>query len=151
MEIKIKKLYEDAKLPTRGTSESAGLDLYAYIKAGINEDLDEVVIEPHESYFTSTGIAMEIPSGTFGAIFARSGLACKQNLRPANCTAIIDSDYRGQLIVCLHNDSNEPRTIKDGDRIAQLIVMKYPQIEITEVDELSDTERGAGGFGHTGR
>jgi len=151
MEIKIKKLYEDAKLPTRADEESAGLDLYAYIKAGINEDLDEVVIEPHESYLTSTGLSMELPKGTFGAIFARSGLACKQNLRPSNCVGVCDSSYRGEYMVSLHNDSNEPRTIKDGDRIAQLIVMEYPQVEITEVDELSDTERGAGGFGHTGR
>ena len=92
---------------------------------------------------------MEIPEGYFGAIFARSGLATKQGLRPANCVGVIDSDYRGEIIVAIHNDTDMPKTITDGERIAQLVIMPYMSIEMNEVDTLSDTERNDGGFGYS--
>lgn len=97
-----------------------------------------------------TGLAVAIPDGYFGAIFARSGLSTKQGLRPANCVGVIDSDYRGEVIVALHNDSNDCQTYRNGDRIAQLVIMPYLSASFDEVDELDDTERGDGGFGHTG-
>lgn len=143
MNIKIKKLSDTAKIPTRGSEYAAGYDLYA--------DIDEAVtIKPHETAKIGTGLAVEIPDGYFGAVFARSGLASKQGLRPANCVGVCDSDYRGEYIVALHNDSEEERVVNPADRIAQLVVMPYLAVEFTEVDELSDTKRGDGGFGSTG-
>ena len=136
MKINIKKLTTTAKIPTRGSEYAAGYDLYADITK-------ELVIEPHE-------LSIEIPYGYFGAVFARSGLAAKQALRPANCVGVCDSDYRGEYIVALHNDGTQARTINPGDRIAQLVVMPYLAVEFNEVSELSDTKRGAGGFGSTG-
>ncbi|MBR7147049.1 MAG: dUTP diphosphatase, partial [Oscillospiraceae bacterium] len=97
------------------------------------------------------GLAIELPEGTFGAIFARSGLATREGLRPANCVGVIDSDYRGEVMVALHNDSPVPRTVKSGERIAQLVVMPYLPVMFEEADELSDTARGEGGFGSTGK
>lgn len=146
MEIKIQKLYEDAEIPTYGSVLSAGMDLYAHL--GEHEML---LIKPHETIKVGTGIAVEPPVGYFGAVFARSGLATKQGLRPANCVGVCDWDYRGEYIVALHNDSEEEREIRNGDRIAQLVFLPYITGEIKVVDELSNTERGDGGFGSTGK
>lgn len=143
MKINIKKLTTTAKIPTRGSEYAAGYDLYADITK-------ELVIEPHETAKIGTGLSIEIPDGYFGAVFARSGLAAKQALRPANCVGVCDSDYRGEYIVALHNDGTQARTINPGDRIAQLVVMPYLAVEFNEVSEVSDTKRGAGGFGSTG-
>ena len=141
--MKIKLLNEKATIPTRGSEESAGLDLYA---------TDELVmIEPYNTEKIHTGIAMEIPNGYFGGIYARSGLATKNGLRPSNCTGVIDSDYRGEVIVALYNDSPVRRMIKEGDKVAQLIIQPYEKVSLDVVDELEDTERGEGGFGSTGR
>lgn len=142
MRINIKRLTKTAIIPTRQHEGDAGYDLYADIQ-------EPVVIKPHTTEFIYTGIAIEIPDGYFGAIFARSGLASKQGLRPVNCTGVCDSQYRDQYMVALHNDSIVARTISPGDRIAQLVVMPYLSVEFMEVDELSDTERGEGGFGST--
>jgi dUTP pyrophosphatase len=142
-EIKVKKLTENAIIPTRGSDAAAGYDLYF-------ADLD-VTIEPHTTAKLGTGLAFELPECTFAAIFARSGLATKQGLRPANCVGVCDSDYRGEYIVAIHNDTNEPKTIKSGERIAQMILLPYIPMTFTEVDELSDTNRGEGGFGSTGK
>ena len=142
--IKYKKLNKNAAAPTQGSAEAAGFDLYA----AINEDL---AIPAHSTTKIGTGIAMEIPHGTFGAIFARSGLATKQGLRPANCVGVIDSDYRGEIIVAVHNDTDLEQTIAAGDRIAQLVVIPFLPIRFIEVEELTDTDRGEGGFGSTGK
>lgn len=144
MNIKIKKLNENAIIPTRGSKYAAGVDLYACIDKPIE-------IQPHETVKIGTGLAMELPDGYFGAIFARSGLATKQGLRPANCVGCCDSDYRGDYIVPLHNDTDFPQIVTPGERIAQLVIMPYLPVEFVEVDELTDTERGSGGFGHTGK
>lgn len=143
MNMNIKKLDSVAKIPTRGSSSAAGYDLY-----GVN--VKEIDIEPHTTVKIGTGLAMEIPEGYFGAIFARSGLATKKGLRPANCVGVVDSDYRGEVIVALHNDSNETVTVFPQDRIAQLVVMPYLNVDFTEVKDLDSTERGSGGFGSTG-
>lgn len=145
MIINIKKLYNDAMLPTRGSGSAAGYDLYAYL-----ERFDECIIEPHNTYKIGTGISMEIPDGYFGAIFARSGIATKRGLRPSNCVGVIDSDYRGEIIVALHNDTDSPQKIRSNERIAQIVIMPYLNISLKEVDELSNTERGKCGFGSTG-
>ena len=142
--IKIKKLTDTAKTPTRGSEHAAGYDMYADVK-------EDVQIKPHETVKIGTGLAMEIPDGYFGAIFARSGLATKEGLRPANCVGVCDSDYRGEYIVVIHNDSEETRTITAGERIAQLVVMPYLPVTFDEVAELTDTNRGEGGFGSTGK
>ncbi len=144
MRIKIKRLTETAIIPTRGSEHAAGYDLYA--------DMQEpVVIKPHQTMKVGTGLAVEIPEGYFGAIFARSGLATKQSLRPANCVGVCDSDYRGEYIVALHNDSDVEQVIQAKDRIAQLVVMPYLAVEFDEVEELEETKRGTGGFGSTGK
>ena len=142
--IKVKRLNHLAKLPTRGSEEAAGYDLYAAISGPI-------FIHPHETEKVGTGLAFELPRCTFGAIFPRSGLATKQGLRPANCVGVCDSDYRGEYIIAVHNDSDEIQMIAPGERIAQLILMPYIPMVFKEVDELSDTKRGAGGFGSTGK
>ena len=139
----IKLLNDLAKVPTRGSEYAAGYDLYA----ATNED---IIIRPHETKKIGTGIAMAIPEGYFGGIFARSGIATKQGLRPANCVGVVDSDYRGEVIVALHNDTNEDQIIPAGSRIAQLIIIEYRYVFLNVVDELEDTERGSGGFGSTG-
>lgn len=145
MLIDLKKLSENAIIPMRGTDGSAGYDLCANL-----EDLDECRIEPGQTIKVHTGIAVAIPDGYFGAIFARSGLATKQGLRPANCVGVIDSDYRGELIVALHNDTDEPQCIHSGDRIAQLVILPYVKADFAVVDDLAQTARGSGGFGSTG-
>lgn len=143
MEINIKLLNENAKVPTRGSEYAAGYDLYAAT------DYD-IEIAPHSTVKIGTGISVELPNGTFGAIFARSGLATKKGLRPANCVGVCDSDYRGEYIVPIHNDTDKVMTIASGERIAQLIVMPFVGIEFNIVDELTETKRGDGGFGSTG-
>lgn len=142
--IKLKKVKENAIIPTKGSEYAAGMDLYACIDKTI-------LIAPHSTVKVGTGLAMELPEGYFGAIFARSSLATKRGLRPSNCTGIADSDYRGEYIVALHNDTNETQTIEPNERIAQLVIMPYLPIQFEEVYELSSTERGEGGFGSTGR
>lgn len=143
MNIKVKKLDVLAKLPTRGSAAAAGYDLYA-------ATYKEIDIPPHTTEKIGTALSFELPEGYFGAIFARSGLATKKGLRPANCVGVCDSDYRGEYIVPLHNDTDEVMTIEPGERIAQLIIMPFLPVEFEEVGELSDTERGTGGFGSTG-
>ncbi|MCR4672462.1 MAG: dUTP diphosphatase [Lachnospiraceae bacterium] len=144
MEIRIKKLTDTAKIPTRGSEYAAGYDLYA--------DLQEpVTIMPGKSVGIPTGISMEIPHGYFGAIYARSGIAVREGIRLSNCTAVIDEDYRGEFRIFLYNDSENPRAILPGERIAQLIIQKYETAEFIETDELGGTARGTGGFGSTGR
>lgn len=144
--VKIKKLYEDTILPTRADNGSAGMDLYAYL----NDDYMRV-IKPHTTEMISVGFAMETPNNTYGAIFARSGLSSKKGLRPANCTGVVDSTYRGEVFVALHNDTDTPQQIMNGDRIAQMIIMEYPTVGIIETDTLSETERGTNGFGSSGQ
>ena len=144
MIINIKKLNPNAIIPTRGSEYAAGYDLYACSEIAID-------IAPHSTVKVGTGLAIEIPHGYFGAIFARSGLATKRGLRPANCVGACDEDYRGEYIVALHNDTDEFMSIEPHERIAQLIVMPYLSVEFNEVNELSDTERGSGGFGSTGK
>jgi dUTP pyrophosphatase len=144
LEMNIKKLTSTAKTPTRGSNEAAGYDLYA--------DTDvATTIHPHETVKISTGIAIQLPRGTFGAIFARSGLATKSGLRPSNCVGVIDSDYRGDVIVALHNDSEHLRVVEAHERIAQLVVIPYLPLTLNEVDELEDTVRGDNGFGSSGK
>lgn len=140
--IQIKRLRDTAVIPTRGSEKAAGYDLYATA----NYD-----IAPHSTVKIGTGISIALPDNSFGAIFARSGLATKKGLRPANCVGVCDSDYRGEYIVPLHNDTDEMMSIEAGERIAQLIVMPFIPVEFEEVDELDETERGAGGFGSTGK
>ena len=142
--IKYQKLNEYAKEPTRGSIAAAGYDLYA-------ATAEPTIIEPHCTVKVSTGLAIELPEGTFGAIFARSGLATKQGLRPANCVGVVDSDYRGPVIAAIHNDTDETQIIEPQERIAQLVVLPYLPIELVEVTELTETERGSGGFGSTGK
>ena len=144
MKIEIKKLNENAVIPTRGSQQAAGYDLYA-------ATTEPITIKPHETVKVGTGLAIAVPDGYFGAIFARSGLAAKQGLRPANCVGVADSDYRGEYIVALHNDTDMERTIEPKERIAQLVVMPYLAVEFEEVDTLGETERGSGGFGSTGK
>lgn len=142
--VEIKKLSPEAQLPTRGSEQAAGYDLRACLPG-------DVTIAPGATVLVGTGLAFALPQGYFGGIFARSGLSVKQGLRPANCVGVIDSDYRGECKVALHNDSAEPRTIAPGDRIAQLVVLPYLPVSFTEVSELDSTSRGEGGFGSTGR
>lgn len=144
MEVKIKVLNDKAIIPTRGSKYSAGMDLYACTSS-------QIIIAPHDTVKISTGISMEIPDGYFGGVFARSGLATEQGLRPSNCCGVIDSDYRGDVIVALHNDTNIPQTIQPMERVAQLIIMPYLPVEFEEVYTLSDTDRGDKGFGSTGK
>jgi dUTP pyrophosphatase len=139
--IKVKKLTDTAKTPTKGSSKAAGYDLYAD---------ESAVIKPGETRLISTGLSMALPEGTFGAIFARSGLAVKQGLRLANGVGVADEDFRGCYMVALHNDSQDAAPVEQGDRIAQLVILPYVAANFIEVDELDDTDRGAGGFGSTG-
>lgn len=145
IQIPVKKLREDAKLPFSGSAQAAGYDLYACTGNGTT------VIQPHSNVMIGTGIACAIPEGYFGGIFARSGLAAKEGLRPANCVGVVDSDYRGEIRVVLHNDTDTERSISDGERIAQLVVMPYLAVSFAQTEDLEETERGEGGFGHTGK
>lgn len=142
--VRLKKLREDAIIPAYGTEFAAGADLYACMDK-------DITINPGCTEFIHTGIALEIPTGLVGLIYARSGMACKRGLAPANKVGVIDSDYRGEIMVALYNQSNETKVITSGDRIAQIIIQPVTQFEFNEVDELSDTARGEGGFGSTGK
>ena len=145
--INIKKTDENAKIPTYGSEFAAGADLYAVIH---NEE-NKVEILPGETAFIDTGIVMEIPNGYVGLVYARSGLSCKQGLAPANKVGVIDSDYRGNIMVALYNQSNEIRSVSEGDRIAQIIIQPVEQFEFKVKGKLSDTTRGNGGFGSSGK
>lgn len=151
MKINIKKLRETAKIPTRGSDLAAGYDLYADVVNDTSHKIMAIKINSNQTLKIETGIAIEIPEGYFGAIFARSGLATRQGLGLATATSIIDSDYRGEIIIPLHNSSNKSQIISNHDRIAQLVILPYLPIEFNEVSELNTTERGEGGFGHTGK
>ena len=144
MKINIKKLSESAKLPERGSAYAAGYDLFAELK-------EAVEIAPKQTLMINTGVAMEIPEGYWGGIFARSGLSSKEGLRPANCVGVVDADYRGPICVALHNDSEVVRTVVPGQKVAQLVVVPFLTVEFEEVTELSDTVRGVSGFGSTGK
>ncbi len=141
--VRVKKLDERAVVPTRGSEYAAGADLYAVIDT-------PVVIAPGETVLIHTGLAMEIPVGWAGLIYARSGLATKSGLAPANKVGVVDADYRGELMVALHNHSNTERTVEHGERIAQLVITPYLPAVFEQVDDLTDTVRGEGGFGSTG-
>ena len=141
--IKIKKLNNDAKVPTYGSEFSAGADLYALTDIPVS-------IEPGETKLIHTGLAFAIPDGLVGLVFARSGLATKQGIAPANKVGVVDCDYRGEVKVALHNHGETPRTVARGERIAQLVVAPYVVARFEEAEELSDTVRGEGGFGSTG-
>lgn len=143
MNIPVKILNEYAHLPTRGSEYAAGYDLYAAIEKTI-------IILPHSTVKVGTGLAFELPENTFAAIFARSGLATKEGLRPANCVGVCDSDYRGEYIVAIHNDTDEPQVITPKERIAQMVLLPFISMEFTEFKNLSETDRGSGGFGSTG-
>ena len=143
MKVKIKKLSESSLLPTRGSSSAAGYDLYA--------DVEREQIAPGKTVKIPVGVAMEIPEGYFGGIFARSGLSTKEGLRPANCVGVIDSDYRGPILVPLHNDSDTVREVVKGEKIAQMVILPYLAVEFEEVEQLEKTQRGEGGFGSTGK
>lgn len=142
--IKVKKLSDLAHLPTRGSEYAAGYDLYAAT--------DEIIdIAPHSTIKIGTGLAFELPRGTFAAIFPRSGIATKRGLRPANCIGVCDSDYRGEYIVAVHNDTDEMQSIEPGERIAQMILLPFIEMEFYVSKNLSDTDRGTTGFGDSGK
>ena len=143
MQLKVKKLDARAILPTYGTEYSAGADLYAITDG-------TVTITPHETVLISTGLSIEIPEGYCGLIFARSGMAVKRGLAPANKVGVIDADYRGEVKVALHNHTELPAEVECSERIAQLAIVPFLKVEFEEADELSDTVRGVGGFGSTG-
>lgn len=142
--IRVKKLKEIAIMPTYGSEEAAGADLYACLT-------EPVTIYPGESVFVPTGLAMELPQGFAGLIYARSGLACKRGLAPANKVGVVDSDYRGEFMIVLHNHGTEPQTIAHGERIAQLVITPVFTPGFVEMADLSDTKRSGGGFGSTGK
>ncbi|MGO5336429.1 dUTP diphosphatase [Bilifractor sp. LCP19S3_H10] len=144
MKIRVKKLTDTAKMPTRGSASAAGYDLYADVETPVE-------IEPHATVMVGTGLSMEIPEGYFGAIFARSGLAAKESLRPANCVGVVDADYRGPFMIAVHNDGETARRVTPGERIAQLVILPFLPAEFEEVEQLGETERGEGGFGSTGK
>ena len=143
MRVNLKRLCEEAVIPTYGSDFAAGADLYSCLTK-------PVVIESGETVMIKTGIAMEIPKGYVGLIYARSGLACKKGLAPANKVGVIDADYRGEIIVALHNHAKEAVTVEAKERIAQMVIAPFLAVEYNEVEELSDTVRGEGGFGSTG-
>lgn len=143
MTLKVEKIKDNATIPTRGSKEAAGVDLYACID-------EPITIQPGEVAKIGTGLKIAVPDGYFGAIFARSGLATKEQLAPANCVGVCDSDYRGEYIVAVINNGNYERTIIPGERIAQLVIIPYLPIVFEETKNLDETERGEGGFGSTG-
>ena len=144
MTINVKKLNDNATLPAYGSTYAAGADLYACEETPVE-------IPAGETRFIHTGLAIELPLGTVGLVYARSGLACKQDLAPANKVGVIDCDYRGEVMVALHNHGSETRTVSGGDRIAQLVIAPYYVAQFEESAELSETVRGMGGFGSTGK
>lgn len=142
--VRVKILRPGAKLPTYGSAEAAGADLYACLD-------EDIVIEPGKAAFVPTGLSMEIPKGCAGLIYARSGLACKRGLAPANKVGVVDSDYRGEFMVVLFNHGQQQQIVSNGERIAQLVITPVYTPAFQEVDELTDTQRSSGGFGSTGK
>lgn len=145
MKVNFKKLNENAIMPTYGSQFAAGADLYACTNG------ETVTFGPGETKLIKTGIAMEIPEGYAGLIYARSGIANKRGLAPSNKVGVVDSDYRGEIMVSLHNHSSAEQSITDGERIAQMVIAPFLKVEYTEVEELTETVRGEGGFGSTGK
>ena len=143
MKIKIKKLNESAKMPTYGSQYAAGADLYALCE-------ESITIEPHKTVLIKTGLAIELPVGYAAFIYARSGLASKKGLAPANKVGVVDCDYRGEIMVALHNHSEEAKTVENGERVAQMVIAPYITADFEETDTLTGTVRGEGGFGSTG-
>ncbi len=143
--VKAKKLNPKAVMPRYGTDFAAGADIYACLDGG------SITIAPSQTVFIHTGIALEIPTGLVGLVYARSGLASKRGLAPANKVGVVDSDYRGEIIVSMHNHSDKPQTIENGERVAQIVFAPYYFANFEECDDLSSTDRGVGGFGSTGK
>lgn len=141
--VNIKKLSENAIIPTYGSEYAAGADLYACLE-------EAITIEPGDTLLVKTGLAMEIPVGFAGLIYARSGLASKKGLAPANKVGVVDADYRGEIMVALHNHSKVSAIVEPGERIAQMVITPFLTVAYTQVDQLDDTKRGQGGFGSTG-
>lgn len=144
MTVRIKKTTPEAVIPTYGSAGAAGADLYALPVGG------DITVPPHATVLVHTGIAAAIPEGYVGLIYARSGMASKRDLAPANKVGVIDSDYRGEIMVALHNHGEDPRTVEPGERVAQLVIAPVMQADFQEADDLDGTARGAGGFGSTG-
>ena len=142
LDLRIKKLSEKAVMPSYGSASAAGADLYSAE--------DEIVIAAGETKLVHTGLSMEIPEGYVGLIYARSGIASKRGLAPSNKVGVIDSDYRGEIMVSLFNHSGETQTVAAGERVAQIVITPYLTVNFVEADDLSDTQRGEGGFGSTG-
>ena len=142
MNINIKLINSIAIMPTRGSTDAAGYDLYTYESGDIN---------PNETVKFHTGISMEIPKGFVGLVFARSGLGINHGIVPSNCVGVIDSDYRGEIMVALHNHSNETYSVKENERVAQIVIVPFLSVEFNKVTELTNTERGVKGFGSTGK
>lgn len=142
--VRVKKLHPHAVLPTYGSAEAAGADLYACLE-------EAVTIAPGEVYWVPTGIALEVPKGCAGLVYARSSMGAKRGLAPANKVGVVDSDYRGEVKVVLLNHSNQPQTLQPGERVAQFVITPVLQPMYEEVEELTDTDRGQGGFGSTGK
>ena len=142
--MRVKKLHSNAVLPTYGSAEAAGADLYACLE-------EAVTIAPGEVYWVPTGIALEVPKGCAGLVYARSSMGAKRGLAPANKVGVVDSDYRGEVKVVLLNHSNQPQTLQPGERVAQFVITPVLQPVYEEVEELTDTDRGQGGFGSTGK
>lgn len=157
--VKIVRIAPDVVMPTKAHDTDAGFDLYAYCpdatfyswESGCQLNVKGVKVRPNETYKFHTGIKLAIPDGYWGGIYARSGLATKCGLRPANCVGVIDSSYRGEIIVAIHNDSNETQLVHNGDRIAQLVIQKVEPTVFEEVSELDETSRGESGFGGSGK
>jgi len=147
MNIKVKRMSEEAKLPTRGSEKAAAYDVYACLP----DKNAPVTIMPHQTMLIGTGLRMAPPEGFYVGVYARSGLSSKEGLRPANCVGVIDEDYRGEYLVAVHNDSEVTRSVRHGDRIAQILLQKRYDMDFEEVDELDTTGRGVGGFGSTGK
>lgn len=147
MNIKVKRMNKEAKLPTRGSEKAAAYDVYACLP----DKNAPVTIMPHQTMLIGTGLRMAPPEGFYVGVYARSGLSSKEGLRPANCVGVIDEDYRGEYLVAVHNDSEVTRSVRHGDRIAQILLQKRYDMDFEEVDELDTTGRGAGGFGSTGK
>ena len=157
--VKIVRIAPDVVMPTKAHDTDAGFDLYAYCpdatfyswESGCQLNVKGVKVRPNETYKFHTGIKLAIPDGYWGGIYARSGLATKCGLRPANCVGVIDSSYRGEIIVAIHNDSNETQLVHNGDRIAQLVIQNVEPTVFEEVSELDETSRGESGFGGSGK
>ena len=147
MNLKVKRICEEAKLPTRGSEKAAAYDVYACLP----DENAPVTIMPHQTMLIGTGLRMAPPEGFYVGVYARSGLSSKEGLRPANCVGVIDEDYRGEYLVAVHNDSEVTRSVRHGDRIAQILLQKRYDMDFEEVDELDTTGRGVGGVGSTGK